>query len=181
MARGRPSKKPLILATAQQLFCERGYQGTSIDLVVKHSQVSKPTVYNNFPSKQDLLETLITSQLELIEHRHRQFAEQTLPVAKAVYQIFSAILNTPFELAIIRIYYGEQYKLAAPCIAQCQAFEDIIDRAVLERLAPLGLSTVQQHALLALCKQHLLHAKLQNKPILSCEELTSQLHVLGWD
>ena len=59
MARGRPSKRQLILDTARALFAEKGYQGTSIDLVVKQAGVSKPTVYNNFKTKQALLFALM--------------------------------------------------------------------------------------------------------------------------
>ncbi|MEM7562893.1 MAG: TetR/AcrR family transcriptional regulator [Pseudomonadota bacterium] len=40
------SKKDHIVATALPLFLENGFKGTSIDLVVKASEVSKPTVYN---------------------------------------------------------------------------------------------------------------------------------------
>ncbi len=37
------------------LFLEYGFKGTSIDMVVKASSVSKPTVYNHFPDKAALM------------------------------------------------------------------------------------------------------------------------------
>jgi len=49
------SKKDYIAASALPLFLENGFKGTSIDMVVKLSRVSKPTVYNHFPNKAALL------------------------------------------------------------------------------------------------------------------------------
>jgi len=45
------SKKDHIATAALPLFLENGFKGTSIDMVVKASKVSKPTVYNHFPDK----------------------------------------------------------------------------------------------------------------------------------
>ena len=45
------SKRNYIVETALPLFLEHGFIGTSIDLVVRQSGVSKPTVYNHFPDK----------------------------------------------------------------------------------------------------------------------------------
>jgi AcrR family transcriptional regulator len=49
------SKKDYIAASALPLFLENGFKGTSIDMVVKLSRVSKPTVYNHFSNKAALL------------------------------------------------------------------------------------------------------------------------------
>lgn len=49
------SKRNYIVETALPLFLEHGFKATSIDLVVKQSGVSKPTVYNHFPDKSALM------------------------------------------------------------------------------------------------------------------------------
>ena len=49
------SKKDQIATAALPLFLENGFKGTSIDMVVKTSQVSKATVYNHFPDKAALM------------------------------------------------------------------------------------------------------------------------------
>lgn len=112
MARGRPSKKQVILDTARKLFAESGYQGTSIDLVVKQAGVSKPTVYNNFPTKQALLLALME---ELISES-KAFCDalwqrEDLTPAQGIIPIFEHIANTPAFLAVYRICYGESHKL----------------------------------------------------------------------
>lgn len=53
------SKKEHIIQTALSLFLEHGFKGTSVDLVVKISGVSKPTVYNHFPDKAALMHSVI--------------------------------------------------------------------------------------------------------------------------
>ena len=49
------SKKDQVATAALPLFLENGFKGTSIDMVVKSSQVSKATVYNHFPDKAALM------------------------------------------------------------------------------------------------------------------------------
>jgi len=58
------SKKDQIAEAALRLFLEHGIKGTSVDMVVKTSGVSKPTVYNHFPDKATLLIHVIQCWLE---------------------------------------------------------------------------------------------------------------------
>lgn len=58
------SKKDHIIQTALPLFLEHGFKGTSVDLVVKMSGVSKPTVYNHFPDKSALMYSVIETWVE---------------------------------------------------------------------------------------------------------------------
>ena len=58
------SKKAHIVASAQPLFLENGFKGTSIDMVVKASGVSKPTVYNHFPDKAALIQEVFLHWIE---------------------------------------------------------------------------------------------------------------------
>jgi len=51
----QPSKKDFIAEKALPLFLANGIKGTSVDMVVKASGVSKPTVYNHFPDKATLM------------------------------------------------------------------------------------------------------------------------------
>ncbi len=61
----RASKKDFIVETATQVFLENGFKGTSIDMVVTACQVSKPTVYNHFPDKKELIGAVMNRWLEL--------------------------------------------------------------------------------------------------------------------
>ncbi len=49
------SKKEKIIQVASTLFCEKGYEYTSVDEIAKECGISKGSFYKNFPSKEDLL------------------------------------------------------------------------------------------------------------------------------
>ena len=66
------SKKDHIVATALPLFLENGFKGTSIDMVVKASRVSKPTVYNHFPDKSALMLAVLSAWID----RHKPLIVQ---------------------------------------------------------------------------------------------------------
>ena len=54
------SKKDQIAAAALPLFLDNGFKGTSVDMVVKSSKVSKATVYNHFPHKAALMQATMS-------------------------------------------------------------------------------------------------------------------------
>ncbi|WLQ13140.1 TetR/AcrR family transcriptional regulator [Hahella aquimaris] len=59
----RASKRDFIVETATGIFLEQGFKGTSIDMVVNACKVSKPTVYNHFPDKSQLIDAVIDDWL----------------------------------------------------------------------------------------------------------------------
>ena len=54
-----------ILSTAQQLFAVKGYNGTSMNDIVKESGVSKGAIYNHFESKERLFLSLMEAQTQV--------------------------------------------------------------------------------------------------------------------
>lgn len=53
------SKKDFIVEQATPMFIETGFKATSIDMVVKKTGVSKPTVYNHFSDKAELIHAAV--------------------------------------------------------------------------------------------------------------------------
>ena len=74
MDRGQATRL-IILATATRLFTEEGYEGTSIEQVLRASGISRGALYHHFPSKV----ALFTAVLEATEAR---VAEKLLMAAK---------------------------------------------------------------------------------------------------
>ncbi|MDO3412599.1 TetR family transcriptional regulator [Saccharibacillus sp. CPCC 101409] len=56
------SKKEHILHVASGLFNKQGIRGTGVDQVVAESKIAKMTLYNHFPSKDDLVLAYLTKQ-----------------------------------------------------------------------------------------------------------------------
>ncbi len=52
----RPSKREDVLEAADRCFYEHGIAATGVDAIAEAAGVSKRTLYNHFPSKDDLLE-----------------------------------------------------------------------------------------------------------------------------
>lgn len=167
MARGRPSKKQLILDTARELFAETGYQGTSIDLVVKKAGVSKPTIYNNFPTKQALLLALIETLLEEFQvFRSNLFQEETLSPSNAILALFERIADTPAFLAVYRICYGESHKLEPETYQLFKQFDMTFVEEYKQWLVHKGFVVADGSllAIIAICREGILIPALSGSP-----------------
>lgn len=56
-------KRAAIIAAAVSEFQESGFDGTSMDRIAAEAGVSKRTVYNHFPSKDDLFQAIVSDLL----------------------------------------------------------------------------------------------------------------------
>jgi len=167
MARGRPSKKQVILDTARQLFAETGYQGTSIDLVVKQAGVSKPTVYNNFPTKQALLLAL----MEELTNESKAFCEAqwqsgNLTPSEGIISIFEHIADSPAFLAVYRICYGESHKLDVTTYKLFKQFDTSVIEGYKQWLGEQKITLAEGSFLtvVAICREGILIPALSGSP-----------------
>jgi AcrR family transcriptional regulator len=55
-----------VLASASQLFYERGVQAVGVDQIAQHAGASKLTIYRNFGSKEGLVEAVLLDRSERI-------------------------------------------------------------------------------------------------------------------
>lgn len=63
----RRQRRAQLLATAQQVFVERGYHATAMDEIAERAGVSKPVLYQHFPGKLELyLAILDTHNADLV-------------------------------------------------------------------------------------------------------------------
>lgn len=96
------SKKDHIVECALPLFLQNGFKGTSIDQVVKHSAVSKPTVYNHFPDKAALILAVIEQWAAT--HKPKIPASLDLP---ALDQMIDGQWLTPETVGLYALVIGE--------------------------------------------------------------------------
>lgn len=57
-------KRERLLDTAERLFYTEGFHATGIDRVVAEAGVARMTLYNHFPSKEALIEAVLTRRYE---------------------------------------------------------------------------------------------------------------------
>lgn len=111
------SKKEHIVRNALPLFLENGFKGTSIDMVVRASGVSKPTVYNHFPDKSALMLAVIERWVEdkkpLILSLHDQtelehFIDKNWLTAEAV-RLYAIVIGEGFRFPEARELFWQQF------------------------------------------------------------------------
>ena len=97
---GPERRRPLVLDAAQRLFAERGYAGSSMDAIAAAAGVTKPVVYECYPSKEELFAAL----LEREEQRLLNTVGDALPtelepgdVRRVLEGAFTAVLRAARE------------------------------------------------------------------------------------
>jgi AcrR family transcriptional regulator len=62
----RDERRAQLLAAAQEVFVANGYHGAAMDEIAETAHVSKPVLYQHFPSKRELYMALLDSHLEAL-------------------------------------------------------------------------------------------------------------------
>jgi AcrR family transcriptional regulator len=62
----RDERRAQLLAAAQEVFVANGYQGAAMDEIAETAHVSKPVLYQHFPSKRELYLALLDSHLSAL-------------------------------------------------------------------------------------------------------------------
>jgi AcrR family transcriptional regulator len=65
--RERLTRQHDILRAARELFARNGFYDTTLDDIARHAEYGKGTIYNYFPSKEDLFFTIIDEVLDGIQ------------------------------------------------------------------------------------------------------------------
>lgn len=187
MARGRPSKKAHITDAACRLFTKQGYQSTSIDQVVQAAEVSKPTVYSNFPTKLVLWENVVESLIERAkEDMNAALMRLQSEVKTTDNEALLAGWITLWEtwvakqerLAVYRVLLGEQHKMATSTIALFDQFEAVLESVLAKWLEAFNVSLMALFALKAISKEALLMPALLNQARMSSDKFKKQLEWL---
>lgn len=168
MARGRPSKKQVILDAARKLFAESGFQGTSIDLVVLTAGVSKPTVYNNFPTKQALLLALMEQLLDESASQRREILhDDSRPLVSGLIDLFKVIASSTEYLAVYRIFYGERHKLDDETYQLFRQFDQSLQDDCRNWLLVKGVALHDERmlAVIAVCREGILIPALSGESV----------------
>lgn len=99
-------KRAAILEAATELFLAHGFRGTSMDRIAETAKVSKRTVYDHFPSKEDLFEAICQDILQQVEQmpRHSYSADEPLDVQLlAIGNAFAQTICDPKFMKLSRV------------------------------------------------------------------------------
>lgn len=104
----RAGKRDAVLRTAARLFSERGYHGTSLELVAEELEITRPTVYYYFKNKDEILFECVSLSLRMIENaaseatRRGGGASERL---KAVMRQYAEVITMDFGMCLVRVGY----------------------------------------------------------------------------
>ena len=82
-----------ILDSAERLFAERGFAGTSVRDIVRDSESSPPSLYHYFGSKENLL-------VELVADRYGRYCsalEDAVAATATPFEVFKSVIDLALE------------------------------------------------------------------------------------
>jgi len=118
---GPERRRPLVLDAALRMFVEHGYGGTSMDAIAGAAGVTKPVVYECYPSKEELFAALLEREEERLLGEVRSALPESVRVdgihellESAFTALFAAAASTPDSW---RVVFGSDHG-AEPALAR---------------------------------------------------------------
>ena len=104
----RIDREKRFLAAALKVFAEQGYSGTTMDMVAAEAGLSKPTLYQYFPSKEALFSAMMSGErdhmLEVFQHPSGK--GMVADLLSFAWDYADAVLS-PDLLSLARLIIGE--------------------------------------------------------------------------
>lgn len=111
MAGKNSEKERAIIEAATMIFIQKGYAGTSMDLIAQESNVSKMTIYKYYKNKADLFSSIMKSHCEKIFNHApiiKYTPEQTPRAILTMFcEAFIDALLKPESIGLMRRIIGE--------------------------------------------------------------------------
>lgn len=107
--RGRSARQSVIEA-AVEIFVERGFEGTSIDLIAQRAKVSKPTIYSHFSGKEELFVEILGEACESLAGPMvgpEAESGELEAVLQSITRAYAAAVLTPRVIALHRLFVAE--------------------------------------------------------------------------
>lgn len=87
------ARRQHIIEVATTLFCQLGYDGTSMSIIAQHVGGSKGTLYNYFPSKDELLLAAILEGAKELQHQIMEGMSSSMPFETALHLVVSRLVS----------------------------------------------------------------------------------------
>ena len=122
-------RRTQLLEVAGALFAQYGYHGLSMEALADAAGVSKPVLYQHFPSKRDLYLALVADAVDELEGQVRAALEGTTEnktrVAGAIGAYFDFVEDTRFRLVFTTAELGDETVRQAVDVAFRRVAEQI--------------------------------------------------------
>ena len=106
-----PERRQQLLDVARELFGEHGFHGLSMEHLAEGAGVSKPVLYQHFPSKRDLYLALVNDAVTELEQRMATALHGTtdnrMRVEQAIGTYFTFVSDPHFRLLFSTTYLAD--------------------------------------------------------------------------
>ncbi|AMO55171.1 hypothetical protein GZ77_11645 [Endozoicomonas montiporae] len=119
-------KRASILEAATNEFKERGVQGASMDRISERAGVSKRTVYNHFPSKEELFLDIANSLWQRVKAAESMEYVSERPLAEQL---------KGFALATMNLYAVDDYICLSRCILAEYMHSETLARQAMAKIS----------------------------------------------
>lgn len=185
---GRAQRRGLILHSATEHFARAGYHGASLDLIAAGAGVSKPVLYDHFPSKQALFaEVLRQVRAELLGAGTQAVQATGTPeerVRAALLGFFTSAGAAPYAMRVLLGVSRGEPELEALSLAIQTEVTDTLLALLLSMLPgpPPAAAQAELRLQLEFIKQglHGLAEWWPSQPNLSAEALTDAVMGVIW-
>lgn len=127
----RESKKKQIMDSALELFADKGFASSSINMIAKHAGVSKGLIYNYFESKEELITIIIHNGFDEFLSVFDPNNDGVLTKQEFIYFIDETFRILRENLKFWRLYF---YVMAQPEVLK------LVEQKLMEVLMPLMLT-----------------------------------------
>jgi AcrR family transcriptional regulator len=142
-----PTHAARILAAADKLFYEQGIRAVGVDTIAAEAGVSKRTLYNYYPTKDDLIAAYLTARFKHIEPSDAPAREQILGYFDRLERMFAdgGFRGCPYVNAVTEL--GDRKHAATRIAVRFKEQRLLWYRTLLARMGvkdPEGLATQLQ-------------------------------------
>src|SRR3989344_5144795 len=141
-------KRDAIVQAAIGEFREHGFNGTSMDRVAAAADVSKRTVYNHFPSKEELFEAILLLMWERSQSPDELAYTPTRPLRDQLLELLAQkmrLLNDASFIDLSRVAMADMMQTPARARHHRQALGQGRGPAALAARGPAGWPPARHH------------------------------------
>jgi AcrR family transcriptional regulator len=110
--KNKPISSKAIMSVAKDMFCEKGYRGTTIQDIANKLKVSKPAIYYYFNNKMEILETLCSGPFEELIISFKEIIDSDLPLnEKFRVLIKNHVQSIAENTKIVKLFFQEEKEL----------------------------------------------------------------------
>jgi TetR/AcrR family transcriptional regulator of autoinduction and epiphytic fitness len=125
--RDRDEKRRAILEAARESFAQYGYKATTMDHVAHIANVAKGTIYNFFPSKEELFHVILQDLIRQIEEVATAAIDPALSLFENLHRALVAVLQYRREEELLLRLTREVEDFGTPAAKEAlRKFEDAV-------------------------------------------------------